>query len=255
MSGSTLGVMTKALNRRRVVDLVRIGIYIAMESEAKALLESLDFVSGIETSPYGFKSYFAEHKNYKIQLLVGEQDSKYKVQSVGTVPASIATEMLIKNFTPNVIINAGTAGGFKSRGAAIGDVYLADSTQFHNRRIQIPGYEEYGRYFLTHKNEYYQKIVSDLNLKTGLLTTGDSLDYSELDKQLVEPNSAVIKDMESAAIAWVCYHHKIPAVFLKSVTDIVDGPHANVEEFLQNLQEASSNLSKTLIRLIQSHTL
>ncbi|MCH2535130.1 MAG: hypothetical protein MK008_11865 [Bdellovibrionales bacterium] len=237
------------------MEFIRIGIYMAMESEAKAFIESLEFTSGIDTSPYGFKSYSAEDKNYKIQLLVGEQDSKYNVQSVGTVPAAIATDMLIKNFNPNVVINAGTAGGFKSRGAQIGEVYAADSTQFHNRRIQIPGYAEYGRYYLTHKNDYYQKIISNLNLKAGLLTTGDSLDYSDLDKELVEPNKAVIKDMEAAAIAWVCYHHQTPAIFLKSVTDIVDGPHANVNEFLQNLQEASTNLSKTLIRLIQSHAL
>lgn len=255
MSGSTLAVVTKALKGRVVVSSIRIAIYMAMQSEAKDFIETLKLKDYVETSPYGFKGYSLSHEFYEIQMFVGENDPQYDVQSVGTVPAAIATEMMIRNFKPNVIINAGTAGGFKSRGADIGNVYIAEATQFHNRRIQIPGYMDYGKYLLKHKHEYFEKIKSTLALKSGVLTTGDSLDYSDLDKEIVEPSLATIKDMEAAAIAWVCCHHKVPAVFIKSVTDIVDGPHATVDEFFENLQQASSNLSKTLIRLIQERVL
>lgn len=223
----------------------------AMESEAKTFIDTFNFDKCIKTSPYGFKNYHLKNNNYEINLFVGESDKKFNVQSVGTVPSAIAVDQMIRSFSPDLIINAGTAGGFKSRGANIGDVYIINSTQFHDRRIEIPGYAEYGRYFLKHENDFYKKIKKQLNLKSGLLSTGDSLDYIDTDKKLVEGREASVKDMEGAAIAWTCYHNQIPAVFIKSITDIVDGPYSTVDEFLLNLQEASQNLSKALIRLIE----
>lgn len=42
------------------------------------------------------------------------------------------------------MINAGTAGGYKSKGAAIGDVFIGSHIRHHDRRIPIPGFQEYG---------------------------------------------------------------------------------------------------------------
>lgn len=43
-----------------------------------------------------------------------------------------------------MIINAGTAGGFSKKGAAIGDPFLCTHMMNHDRRIPIPGFMEYG---------------------------------------------------------------------------------------------------------------
>lgn len=45
---------------------------------------------------------------------------------------------------PDLVINAGTAGGFGAKGAAIGDVFVSSLIHNHDRRIPIPGYEAYG---------------------------------------------------------------------------------------------------------------
>ena len=39
---------------------------------------------------------------------------------MGTVPAALNTYIAIKHVNPDLIINAGTAGGFKRKSAAIG---------------------------------------------------------------------------------------------------------------------------------------
>jgi nucleoside phosphorylase len=69
--------------------------------------------------------------------LVGK-DSEHSVDNVGTVPAALSTYLACQRFQPDLIISVGTAGGFQSQGAAIGDVFLGTTIVNHDRRIPIP---------------------------------------------------------------------------------------------------------------------
>jgi hypothetical protein len=60
------------------------------------------------------------------------------VDNVGTVPAAVTAYLAAQEFKPDLIISAGTAGGFRSKGAGIGDVFLAKGFANHDRRIPIP---------------------------------------------------------------------------------------------------------------------
>jgi hypothetical protein len=51
----------------------------------------------------------------------------------------------IHETNPDIVINAGTAGGFKRVGASIGDAFITTSCSHHDRRIPIPGFTEYGK--------------------------------------------------------------------------------------------------------------
>lgn len=60
------------------------------------------------------------------------------VDNVGTVPAALTAYLAIQAFKPDIVISAGTAGGFRSRGAAIADVFVSTGMVNHDRRIPIP---------------------------------------------------------------------------------------------------------------------
>uniref|UniRef100_A0A803LGK6 Nucleoside phosphorylase domain-containing protein n=1 Tax=Chenopodium quinoa TaxID=63459 RepID=A0A803LGK6_CHEQI len=170
------------------------------------------------------------------------------VDSVGTVSASLVTYATIQALKPDLIINAGTAGGFKAKGAAIGDVFLASEVAFHDRRIPIPVFDLYGvglRQAFSASN-----ILKELNLKLGRLSTGDSLDMSPQDEASITANDATLKDMEGAAVAYVAELLKVPAIFLKAVTDIVDGDKPTAEEFLQNLAGVTAALDDTIAKMV-----
>ena len=49
----------------------------------------------------------------------------------------------MQTFKPDVVISAGTAGGFGARGAKIADIYLSTATVNHDRRIPIPVSDSY----------------------------------------------------------------------------------------------------------------
>lgn len=57
---------------------------------------------------------------------------------------AIAAFYAIHETKPDLIINAGTAGGFNRVGGAIGDAYISTACAHHDRRIPIPGFTEYG---------------------------------------------------------------------------------------------------------------
>jgi 5'-methylthioadenosine nucleosidase len=64
---------------------------------------------------------------------------------VGTVAAAVNTHIGLSRIHPDILINAGTAGGFRRKGAEIGDVFITTNIRHHDRRIPIPGFEEFSR--------------------------------------------------------------------------------------------------------------
>ena len=64
--------------------------------------------------------------------------SKHGVDNVGTAPAALTAYLSIQQLKPDLVISLGTAGGFKAKGAQIGDVYISTAFANHDRHIPIP---------------------------------------------------------------------------------------------------------------------
>eukprot|EP00270_Netrium_digitus_P011407 TRINITY_DN3628_c0_g3_i2.p1 TRINITY_DN3628_c0_g3~~TRINITY_DN3628_c0_g3_i2.p1 ORF type:complete len:258 (+),score=60.61 TRINITY_DN3628_c0_g3_i2:54-827(+) len=228
-----------------------IAIIIAMEAEAQPLVELLDLKkTERDLFPPGapWVLFAGSHDGITIDLLIPGHDTTHGVNNVSTVPAAVLAYAAITTLKPDLIINAGTAGGFKRKGAAIGDVYVATHFAHHDRRIPLPGYDKFGVGEL--EALPVPHLVKALGLKEGRLSTGNSLDMSEQDAAQIERNDASVKDMEGAAIAWVAATLKVPVLAIKAVTDIVDGDRPTVEEFLENLEAAALALQRTLPQVV-----
>jgi hypothetical protein len=63
---------------------------------------------------------------------------------------------------------------------------------------------------------------------------------------------AVVKEMEAAAVAWVCQQLSVPFVAIKSITDIVDSNKKSEDEFYSNLVIASESLKIKLTSFINN---
>ncbi len=93
-------------------------------------------------------------------------------------------------------------------------------------------------------------LASTLGFKTGIATTGNSLDHTPQDDELMEANGASVKDMEAAAIAWAAELSGTPFIALKVVTDIVDGDRPTQDEFFENLGAAARALQEAVPKLV-----
>ena len=69
-----------------------------------------------------------------MHVAINGTDTAHGVPAVGTVPAALTTYAAIAELSPDLIINAGTAGGFAARGAKVGDIYLSSAVCARMRR-------------------------------------------------------------------------------------------------------------------------
>jgi 5'-methylthioadenosine nucleosidase len=232
-------------------------IVIAMEAEAKPFVEHLDLLKDDNFFPshVPFHAFSGTHNGSRVTVVTNGKDHIYEtgVDNCGTVPAAVVSFLALeklKDVPSLVLINAGTCGGFQRKGAAIGDVFLTTGVANHDRRIPIPDFIPYGVGKLDTKVSVLN-MATALGFKTGVCTTGNSLDKTEEDDKHMLANDASVKDMEAAAIAWSCALHQVPYLGLKVVTDIVDGNFATQDEFLENLHTASQSLQKALPNVLE----
>eukprot|EP00567_Pseudictyota_dubia_P002191 CAMPEP_0197468304 /NCGR_PEP_ID=MMETSP1175-20131217/66015_1 /TAXON_ID=1003142 /ORGANISM="Triceratium dubium, Strain CCMP147" /LENGTH=325 /DNA_ID=CAMNT_0043004401 /DNA_START=20 /DNA_END=997 /DNA_ORIENTATION=- len=175
--------------------------------------------------------------------------------NVGTVSAGLMTFLALQKLKnggdgsgADLLINAGTSGGFKSKGAAVGDVFLTTDVANHDRRIPFPPFDVYGIGKV--ESAPVAKLAEEIGAKTGTCTTGNSIDKHDWDQRHMEENGAAVKDMEYAAIAWSAELNGVPHFGVKVVTDIVDGNRPTDEEFLENLHTAAESLQGALPKVI-----
>lgn len=71
------------------------------------------------------------------------------------------------------------------------------------------------------------------------------------DDKLMLENDASVKDMEAAAIAYVCELANVPFFAVKVVTDIVDGERVTQDEFFENLAAASASLQEKIPKVVE----
>uniref|UniRef100_A0A2P2L7E7 Phosphorylase family protein n=1 Tax=Rhizophora mucronata TaxID=61149 RepID=A0A2P2L7E7_RHIMU len=238
-----------AAERRSLVSTIL--IVMAMQTESMPVVNKFQLKEDPDSVfPEGvpWVRYHGVYKDLNINLVWGGKDPALGVDSVGTVSASLVTYAAIQALKPDLIINAGTAGGFKAKGACIGDVFLVSDAAFHDRRIPIPVFDLYGvglRQGFSTPN-----LLKELNFKIGKLSTGDSLDLSSHDEEAIMANDATVKDMEGAAVAYVADLFKVPVIFVKAVTDIVDGDKPTAEEFMQNLAAVTAALDQAVTQIV-----
>jgi 5'-methylthioadenosine nucleosidase len=231
-------------------------IPIVMEAEATPFVEhlGLTLVEAFFPPHTPFLAFSGEHHNTKVTVITCGKDQVYEtgVDNTGTVPSSLATFLALAKLEGQIdlVLNAGTCGGFQRKGAAIGDVFLTTGVANHDRRIPIPGFDTYGIGKLMSTVSPIT-MATTLGYKTGICTTGNSLDWVERDDEMMKENDASVKDMEAAALAWVSKMNQVPYLGVKVVTDIVDGGVPTHEEFLQNLHSAAQSLQQALPRVLE----
>lgn len=223
-----------------------------MEQEASPFIKHMELqpVDGVFPSHTPFLAYEGTHDACKVTVVTFGKDKIYGtgVDNAGTVPASLATFLAFQTLKVDLVMNAGTCGGFMRKGLGIGDVVLTTGVANHDRRIAIPGFDAYGIGKLATLDP--TNMAESLGFKTGICTTGNSLDKVEKDDEIMLSNDASVKDMEAGAIAWVCAMNSVPYLGVKVITDVVDGDIPTHDEFLANLSAAAESLQAALPKVL-----
>jgi 5'-methylthioadenosine nucleosidase len=225
---------------------------IAMQGEADPILDAFSITgAGVQLEkplpPIFYETTFSD---LKLHLVVNGQDPVYHLDSFGTDAAGLSTYLGIKAFSPDLVISAGVAGGFKSR-AAIGDVYLSqDSVRYFDRRVSItsPNYQDYAIGFYPVIDA--SKMATELGLKTGIVVTGGSFENSLIDDRQIRNLDGSAVEMECAAVAKMSMLLGKPFMAAKAVVDF-DDAIGFAGQFNQNFKLATTNLAQQLVRIVK----
>ena len=229
---------------------MRVALLFAMHAEAAPVVAALGLLPVESSDPrLGFVQYTGTFHGLEVTLSQNGTDARHGVDRIGTQAATLNAYVTLTQHQPDLCINAGTAGGFVKRGAAIGDVILSHGTmRFHDRRIPIPGFDAWG--VGSYPSLVLPAVAARLGLREGAISTSDSLDATAECHARMDAHDTHAKEMEAASIAWVCSLLGVPFLALKAITDLVDGGAPTATEFTKNLQHASERLCDRLVALL-----
>lgn len=227
----------------------KIGLIIAMECEKDSFIESLQhsIISISEELIHGKVFTKIRYLNFEIVMVLS---------GIGKVNAAIATTLLIEKFKPELIINSGIAGGF-DRNLKTLDLLAATSIAYSDVVVCTDDSEKYGQIpSLPEEFPCSIKLLKNIcgdTIKYGKILSGDqfAVDYQKeelLVNTYFKNQNVLAFDMESGAIAQVCYIMSVPLISLKSISDIIG--ETNLKDYYSFSIEASKKIANLVITIL-----
>ncbi len=231
----------------------RVLFIVAMQVEAQPLIDHFSLTEDSTFAPHlPACAWIGEYKNLSLMVVVNGKDEETGMDLIGTQAATLSTHVAIETYHPHLLINAGTAGGFGANGSEIGDIYLSHKeVVFHDRRVPVDKWE---RQCIGYYPVWDVTRLAHLGFKTGVVTTGNSLDMPPVDEQRIKAIGGEVKDMEAAAVAWVAKIHQVPMFCVKAITDLMDSGIPTSQEFQTNLNLATQNLREACFKIVEEFT-
>jgi adenosylhomocysteine nucleosidase len=167
----------------------------------------------------------------------------------GKISAAATTQYVIDHFSPDLLVNLGTCGGFAGR-IAPGTVVLVEKTIVYDILEQMSDPQEALDHYTTRLDLSWLKQPDPHPVRRGLLVSADRDILKDDVPMLVEKYGAIAADWESGAIAWVAQRNGVRCLILRGVTDVVsiDGGEAygNIELFHERTRAVLQGLIEQL---------
>lgn len=204
---------------------MKIGIIVAMRKELDLLLPLLN--DSEESRMGGFEFHRGK---------MGRHDVMVMQCGIGKVNAAMGALTLINAFLPDFVINSGVAGGADSS-VSVMDVVAGTRVAYHD--VWCGPESELGRvqglplYFEGSERLLELLPVQD-HLHKGLICSGDQFIDTIESVNRIKGNfpEVLAVDMESGAIAQVCYLCKVPFLALRVISDSPGASHDNTRQYL-----------------------
>jgi adenosylhomocysteine nucleosidase len=210
---------------------MKIGIIVAMRKELDLLLPLL------QDSEESRMSGFEFHRGK-----VGRHDVMVMQCGIGKVNAAMGALMLVNNFSPNYVINTGVAGG-ADKSVNVMDMVAGSRVAYHD--VWCGPESELGQVqglplYFEGAERLLELLPERDDIHKGLICSGDQfIDTMEQVERIkgIFPDALAV-DMESGAIAQVCYLNKVPFLALRVISDSPGAGHDNTRQYLDFWNDA-----------------
>lgn len=172
------------------------------------------------------------------------------------VDAAIAAELMIEVFGVGAVVNAGTAGGMDPK-IRLFDTVVAERSVYHDMardiltefHLWMPSVYFPSDEGLLFAARNYAKAAK-YPVLFGTIATGEQFIETKGRERILQAHSPLAVDMESSAVAHVCYVNGVPFLAVRSISDT--GEDAGPEAFERNCERASEIAAEVSIGLLRA---
>ncbi len=156
---------------------------------------------------------------------------------IAKVNAAVCTQVMIDNFKPEAVINAGIAGGMNPD-VKVCDIVVSSEVLPHDLDLHfLNDYPPYCGIFKADEKlvSTAEKICAESGIKShrGRIVSGEAfISSNEVKAEIFSRLSPYAVDMESAAVGHCCFLNKMPFVSVRCISDNADDEGAmSFDEF------------------------
>ncbi len=229
---------------------MKIGIIGAMQVEVEILQQHLEERKDVKIGDF----FFSEGS-------IGENTVIICLSGIGKVSAAVGTTLLIECYSPDCIINTGSAGGLGT--SKVHDIILATEVRHHDVDVTAFGYEigqqaQQPEAFLPDK-ELLQLAIENCKehtdtLRCGLVVSGDAFISNPKRLSWISKHfpGALAVEMEAAAIAQVCHQFSVPFLVLRAISDRAgEGDASSYKKFVREAGTLSAEMNIDLVKKLK----
>ena len=225
----------------------RIGIIVAMEVELRQLTALMEGAKKEQVGSFSFT--LGKMGAHEVVLLQS---------GIGKVNAAVGCTTLIARYAPECVVSTGCAGGIDDR-LEVMDVVVSSELAYHDVDCGVTLGCQLGQVQGLPPRFQGDKSMLEIaeNLKTGtriyggLILTGDQFITARATLDAIKRNfpEGMAVDMESAAIAQVCYLHKMPFVSFRVISDTpgAKGHQQQYENFWREMADRSFGVTREFL--------
>jgi adenosylhomocysteine nucleosidase len=162
----------------------------------------------------------------------------------GKIASAGSMQHVIDNYSPDLIVNLGTCGGFEGE-VRQGDIILVDKTYVYDI-VELMGDLDIVSYYDSNLDLSWLTEPYPFPARRGMIASADS-DLPPGKIPFLRSLGAIAADWESAALAWVAQRNNARLLILRGVSDIVSEEGGEAYNNIEIFNERARGIMEQLI--------
>lgn len=178
------------------------------------------------------------------EILLQDEHISFFHSGWGKIASAGSMQYVIDQYTPDLIVNLGTCGGFEGE-VKQGEIVLVEKTYVYDI-VELMGDLDIVSYYASSLDLSWLVEPYPYAVRRGMIASADS-DLPPAKIPFLKTKGAIAADWESAALAWVAQRNKARLLILRGVSDMVSEEGGEAYDNLEMFNERARGVMQQLI--------
>jgi adenosylhomocysteine nucleosidase len=177
-------------------------------------------------------------------ILLQDEHISFFHSGWGKIASSGSIQYVIDRYSPDLIVNLGTCGGFEGD-VEQGEIILVDRTYVYDI-VELMGDLDIVSYYGSSLDLSWLAEPYPYPVRRGMIASADS-DLPPSKIPFLKTKGAIAADWESAALAWVAQQNNARLLILRGVSDLVSEEGGEAYDNIEIFNERAKGIMQQLI--------